>query len=595
MAAGTSGAVLRDIQTLFDTGTAGGLSDRQLLERFAGRRDASAEAAFEVLVLRHGPMVLRVCRTVLGDSTDAQDAFQATFLVLVRRYGSIRRLDSVGGWLYGVACRVAARARVEASRHRAAERRAALRVVEAVDPPDADESDPPEFGPVVQEEVRRLPEKYRAVVALCYWQGLTQEQAAVQLGCPLGTVRSRLARARDLLRRRLIGRGLAPLPDAIVPLFPSISAARLSLVPDVLTGSTVRAGAQIVLGRAITNVTSASVASLAQSVLRSLFMIKLRIIATSLVLIGIGAFGASLAAPQTDARKPGAAPGHGSHLSAKQSKSQHPLVSHGDYVVEPPDLLMVEVLAAPPGRPISGERLVRPDGKITLGFYGDVYVAGLTVSEVKRKIVLHLREYLTDAALGLVEIDAETAQPKVDKDKKPILIDPKDSKTVFVAVAVINSKFYYVLGDVLVPGRMSVTGNETVLDAINLAGGLMSTAATTNIRLVRPAPAGACCEQVLPVNLGAITISGDPSTNYHLMPGDRLVVHRKDAVAEPEPAVEQPTPAPPNQRDLPLEDPSERADVRVDDSPALRALHRRLSEVERKLDMILEVLKSRHP
>ena len=134
MAGGPSGAVVRDIQMLFDAGTASGLSDRQLLERFTGGRDAAAEAAFEVLVMRHGPMVLRVCRNVLGDSTDAQDAFQATFLVLVKRSGSIRRLESVGSWLYGVACRVAARAKVEAARRRAAERRGALRVVQAVDP-----------------------------------------------------------------------------------------------------------------------------------------------------------------------------------------------------------------------------------------------------------------------------------------------------------------------------------------------------------------------------------------------------------------------------------------------------------------------------
>ena len=141
------GAVLRDIQTLFDTGTASGLSDRQLLERFASRRDASAEAAFEVLVLRHGPMVLRVCHNVLGDATDAQDAFQATFLVLVRRSGSIRRLESLGSWLYGVACRVAARARVEAARRRAAERRGALRVVQAVDPTEESEPGPCRIRP----------------------------------------------------------------------------------------------------------------------------------------------------------------------------------------------------------------------------------------------------------------------------------------------------------------------------------------------------------------------------------------------------------------------------------------------------------------
>ena len=134
MAGIPSVAVLRDIQTLFDAGTAAGLTDRQLLERFANRRDASSDAAFEVLVLRHGPMVLRVCRNMLRDEADAADAFQATFLVLVRRRGTIRKLESVGGWLYGVACRVAARARVDAARRRKAEERAALRVVEAVDP-----------------------------------------------------------------------------------------------------------------------------------------------------------------------------------------------------------------------------------------------------------------------------------------------------------------------------------------------------------------------------------------------------------------------------------------------------------------------------
>ncbi len=154
-----------------------------------------------MLVLRHGPMVLRVCRNLLQDPNDAQDAFQATFFILVRRCGSIRRLDSVGSWLYGVACRVAARARVGAARRRAVEERAASRVVEAVEPSEGDETDREELGPIVQEEVRRLPEKYRAAVVLCYWEGLTQEQAAVQLGIPLGTVRSRLARARDLLRR----------------------------------------------------------------------------------------------------------------------------------------------------------------------------------------------------------------------------------------------------------------------------------------------------------------------------------------------------------------------------------------------------------
>jgi len=206
-------------------------------------------------------------------------------------------------------------------------------------------------------------------------------------------------------------------------------------------------------------------------------------------------------------------------------------VSMPDYVVEAPDLLIVEVLDALPGRPISGERLVRPDGKITLGFYGDVYVAGLTLPEVKEKIILHLRKFISDETLGLIDIDPVTDQPRIDpKTNQPKIVDPRDVNTVLVDVTAYNSKNYYVLGDVAVTGRFPITGNETVLDAINFAGGLMPTAAPQNIRLVRPAPPGACCEQVLPVNLAAITSGGDPTTNYQLMPGDRLVVYRDPIV-----------------------------------------------------------------
>jgi len=173
---------------------------------------------------------------------------------------------------------------------------------------------------------------------------------------------------------------------------------------------------------------------------------------------------------------------------------------------------------------------VRPDGKISLGFYGDVYVAGLTIPEVKEKIVLHLRKYLTDEVLGLVEIDPETGGSKLNEAGKPITIEPKDSDRIFVDVTAYNSKNYYVLGDVGSPGRLPVTGNETVLDAIQFAGGLIPTAAPNNIRLVRPAPPGACCEQVLPVNLAAIMSGGDATTNYQLMPGDRIVVYRDPIV-----------------------------------------------------------------
>ena len=183
--------------------------------------------------------------------------------------------------------------------------------------------------------------------------------------------------------------------------------------------------------------------------------------------------------------------------------SEFKKVSMPDYVIEPPDLVLVEVLEALPGRPISGERLVRPDGKISLGFYGEVYVAGLTISEAKEKVIYHLRKYLSDEGLGLLQMEMpapkEISQAKVDKDGKPLLIENfKDCDRVFLDVTAYNSKNYYVLGDVAAPGRLPVTGNETVLDAIEFAGGLLPTAAPQNIRLVRPAPPGACCEQSSP-------------------------------------------------------------------------------------------------
>ena len=196
------------------------------------------------------------------------------------------------------------------------------------------------------------------------------------------------------------------------------------------------------------------------------------------------------------------------------------MVSMPDYVVEPPDIIVVEVLETLPGRPISGERLVRPDGKISLGFYGDVYVAGLTTTEIKEKVVLHLRKFLSDNVLGLQGF----------KDGKAIEIEPDQSSRVFVDVASYNSKVYYVQGDVGSPGRLPITGNEKVIDALIFAGGLIPTASVPNIRLVRPAPPGACCEQTLPINYAAIVNAGDPTTNYQLMPGDRIVVFRDPIV-----------------------------------------------------------------
>jgi RNA polymerase sigma-70 factor (ECF subfamily) len=177
-------------------------SDRQLLEQFARRRD---EAAFEALVQRHGSLVLGVCRRVLHDTHDAEDAFQATFLVLVRKAGSIAKPELLANWLCGVAYRTACKARTSAARRRHHERRAVARSVVRHFPEAAWR----EFGAIVEEELARLPDKYRAAVLLCDVQGLTHEEAAHQLAWPVGSMSSRLARGRKMIRDRLTSRDAA--------------------------------------------------------------------------------------------------------------------------------------------------------------------------------------------------------------------------------------------------------------------------------------------------------------------------------------------------------------------------------------------------
>jgi polysaccharide biosynthesis/export protein len=194
MAIGAGRAASRYLEAIFEVGAVGLKSDGELLELSQTRGD---EIAFEVLVQRHGPAVLRACRKVLRDEHDAEDAFQATFLILARRAGSVRNRDAVGSWLRGVAARVAVQARLGAYRRRTHERRS----VERRPPQDAAGPDPvrQESLALLREEIDRLPEPYRSPVVLCYQEGLTCEQASARLRRPLGTITVQLTRARRAL------------------------------------------------------------------------------------------------------------------------------------------------------------------------------------------------------------------------------------------------------------------------------------------------------------------------------------------------------------------------------------------------------------
>ena len=297
-----SGTVVRQVNRLFGEGTVAGLTESQLLERFAARRD---EAAFEALVARHGPMVLSVCRGTLRDPNDADDAFQATFLILAKKAATIRAGERLGAWLHRVARRVSVRASVETVHRRSKER---PEVVESTAPGEDHERQ--ELRRLVHEEVDRLPESYRLAVLLCDLEGQTHEEAARRLNWPVGTVKGRLFRARGRLRDRLIRRGIAaPVALAAAGLATSEAGAALiaSVVSDGLREITVRAASAFAAGRsAIAGGLAPGGLALAEGVLAMMFRNQLRatgmaLSTTALLAAGLG----GLALAQQKAEEPG--------------------------------------------------------------------------------------------------------------------------------------------------------------------------------------------------------------------------------------------------------------------------------------------------
>jgi RNA polymerase sigma factor (sigma-70 family) len=288
-------SVLGPLRTLFDLGAIGGMTDGQLLERFA-RGDEAAELAFAALIERHGPAVLHTCRSILRDEHEAEDAFQATFLVLVRKARSLWVRDSLGPWLHQVAYRAARCARSAAVRRTAHERRATELATARCD--DRVAEDGQELAAAIHEEIERLPERYRGLLVLCDIERQAHEQAARHLGCPVGTVKSRLARGRRLLGDRLKRRGLA-VPTALP------AAGLLSPSPS-LTDSTTRAAMLIAAGRSPAGVASAAVSHVMKGISMGLFMNSVKgiaLVAVAGALAG-GLAWARLQGPASDQAKP---------------------------------------------------------------------------------------------------------------------------------------------------------------------------------------------------------------------------------------------------------------------------------------------------
>jgi RNA polymerase sigma factor (sigma-70 family) len=277
--------ILRHIRHLLGAGL-GGVSDEELLDRFVARRD---EDAIAELVRRHGPLVYGVCRRVLADTHAAEDVFQATFLVLVRKAASLDRRRPLGSWLYTVAYRLALTARADAARRRLRENQAARRRGEASGPEEASE-----LCVALEEELQRLPERFRAPLVLCYLEGKTNEQAAQVLGCPRGSLARRLEEARDRLRDRLRCRGYVCTATAVASAL-AAAAPATATVPLPVLDATVRAALWFATeGASTAGVFSTEAVTLAKKVLHTMTIQKLKLTAALVLTASLLSGGSTL-------------------------------------------------------------------------------------------------------------------------------------------------------------------------------------------------------------------------------------------------------------------------------------------------------------
>jgi RNA polymerase sigma factor (sigma-70 family) len=267
--------ILRLIHQIVEDQDMRDASDHDLLQRFRNHRD---HAAFHALVCRHGTMVLDVCRGVLGNEANAEDAFQTTFLVLARKAGSIRKAASVGSWLHSVAYRTALQARAQEATRRRMEARVPTRPISAVD-----DWSWREVRAVLHEELNKLPERYRVALVMCYLESQTQDQAAAQLGVAKSTLKERLERGKRLLGTRLVRRGIGPPAVLVAAAWPAPVCS--ACLPLSLVAATVKAVGQCMAGQATAGAISANVAGLAEGVLKTMLLTKLKTAVAGAVLL----------------------------------------------------------------------------------------------------------------------------------------------------------------------------------------------------------------------------------------------------------------------------------------------------------------------
>jgi RNA polymerase sigma factor (sigma-70 family) len=307
-------------------------TDAQLLAEYAS---GARPEAFDELLQRHGRLVYGACRRILGNAHDAEDAFQATFLVLARKAGSVRWQASAAGWLYLAACQTARQARTHAQRRRQREAKVAAMTREATE----SLPEPDDWRPLLDAQLECLPDRYRLPLVLCYLQGRSTEEAARLLHCPVGTLKVRLLRGRARLRSRLERRGLT-LPAAALGTVLTQAAAEAA-VPAVLVSASLQAARLLAAGETAAGTLSLQAITLAEGTVQAMFVTKLKMAAVLLLLVGVLGTGAGLvqqgaAQPQPVAQAP--APGERSpEKPAAPGQARGKLDLHGDPL--PPDAL----------------------------------------------------------------------------------------------------------------------------------------------------------------------------------------------------------------------------------------------------------------
>jgi RNA polymerase sigma factor (sigma-70 family) len=363
MASLRSDIVQRHLQTLFEEGAVGSLTDGELLERFISRRGEPAEAAFATLVERHAPMVLATCRQLLGNDHDAQDASQAAFLVLARKARSIRIGQAIGGWLHAVAVRIASKERAAAARRRARERRGAVMADHC-----AKELDRPDRWADLHAQIDRLPERLRVPIVLCYLEGLTHGQAAHQLGWPVGTVESRLARARERLRERLVGScaGATSLPVSPLALPEMIATA----APAGWIEATARTATRFAAGQAEV-VVSAHVAAMARGILWTMAFHNAKLAIVSLLGVTAIATGAMVALRPDSAKA----------LPVFQQTARRPVAPSTEREAAPPAIIPTTIRLG--GRVLDPDGRPHPGARLWLAFQGNDWTWSTRLPQVR--------------------------------------------------------------------------------------------------------------------------------------------------------------------------------------------------------------------